>query len=73
MNNIETMSPSAILEQWDREYDIENFLNEDYDCVLTEGVIQTIIDGLVKAVGVIIGKIKDLIDKITGKNKNSTK
>ena len=70
MNNIETMSPSAILEQWDREYDIENFLNEDYDCVLTEGVIQTIIDGLVKAVGVIIGKIKDLIDKITGKNKN---
>jgi hypothetical protein len=69
MNNIETMSPSAILEQWDREYDIENFfLNED--CVLTEGIIQDIADGLVKAIGRIIEKIKDPIDKITDKNKN---
>ncbi len=69
MNNIETMSPDAILEQWDREYDIENFfLNED--CVLTEGIIQDIADGLVKAIGRIIEKIKDPIDKITDKNKN---
>jgi hypothetical protein len=67
--NIETMSPEAILEQWDREYDIENFfLNED--CVLTEGIIQDIADGLVKAIGRIIEKIKDPIDKITDKNKN---